>query len=277
MRHPHPLYGAMFNLPLAEGRVRALCISSGDFNWSLKDLYRPEDVERKPELVSRLEAEFNDLGIIRAYAPSVAKMSGIVVDPCSFTSKIPLNGTTLCRDPDHESDGTWLRPGEAFIMSGGGCPVAIAEGGGICLVSHVGRESAVNLPQLLKQEPSRTHMSIVDSMAERAFELGVPPGQMTLSVLFQVPASAFGHPLGDPRWQAVLRYVEGLGENIAVVRDHVMLLDMAALVAAQGRRAGFKVDDTVDYALPEKGPFGHTRHPDPEYRLRRNLVIIQYL
>ena len=276
MRQPHPLYGAMFDLPLAEGRVRARCVSSGDFNWSLKDLYRPHDVERNPELVERLCAEFEELDIVRAYGPSVAKMSGLVVAPSSFRSHIPLNGATLCRDPDHDSDGTWLAPGEAFVMSGGGCPAAVAEGGGICLVSHVGRESAIDLKRL-EGEPTRGHMSVIDAMADRARELGVSPGDMTLSVLFQIPTNAFGHPLDDPRWQAVLRYVSELDDNIADVRGDVMHLDMAALVAAQGRRAGFKIDNTVDYALPHKGAFGHTRHPDPEYRKRGNLVLIQYL
>lgn len=276
----HGPNGPTFDLQLAGGRVRALCVASMSTDWSLKDIYDQAGADRNPDLVAHLRSEFLPLGVTRAYGPSVAPMSGAIVDPGELTSRIVLDeGLELFRNRDLPSDGIWLEPGEAFVMSGGGCPVAIAEGGGICLVAHVGRESAIDRERLLGRTPKRKYMSVIDAMAMTACRRGVEPRDMTLRVLFQIPTSLFAHPLDDAQHgeahRAILRYAQGLGESVATVRDGNMHLSMHELVMAQGRLVGFRVDD-VDHALPEDGPFGHTRHPVSGLRDQRNLVTVLY-
>src|SRR5690348_10075568 len=106
----------------------AICYPAGtpSGDWSLAKLKVPGDEQLNPTEAERLGRVLASHGIKRAFAPRVADSSAIIVPKSELTDVIELpHGVKLFRNARLPADGTTLGPGDAFIMSGGGCPVIV--------------------------------------------------------------------------------------------------------------------------------------------------------
>lgn len=253
-------------------------------NLSMAQAMQPEGGAYR----ERLELELKKLEtpkqkILRAFAPTVTAMSGIVADPRDLTSEISLGTISLFRNLQMPCDGTVLEPGDAFVMSNAGCPAAVATGRGLCIAAHVGRESAIDMDYLLgKTSKPRQFQSIVDSMAECARRRMIDPGDMIFRLFFQIDPFEFSHPWNFPgferRNQVLIKHVfEHYGPASIPLHpvSGVHCLDMGQLIMRQAYRAGFRTVSVNDRILPVGGEQAYTRHPNPALAdLARNIIII---
>lgn len=249
-------------------------------NWSLAQLHDTQHPGAHAEFLDALGRELSDLGVTHALAPSVNAMSGRTIDSALLTESITLPyGVTIFRNRAQPADAVSLKPGETFIMSGGGCPIAVITGPDLCIVAHVSRDSAIDRGYVETGMAMRTHLSVIDAMSEELVPEGCRPEALVCRQFFALPAEAFGHPHDHPehgrynrRVGPVLARLYGAG---ATYREGAStFIDMSVLIEQQARRRGFSFDYVAGKALPFDGPFGHTRHPDPSMQLTRNLVIV---
>ncbi len=264
------------------------CLPPSDHDWSLRQL-TDENEKRQRDFKLKLGTALAVQGIRVAYAPRVVAMSGAIIEqddfPAEHSIELP-SGVTLKRTA-LPSDGTFIGKNEAFVMSGGGCPVVIVSGRGICIVAHASRDSLLDRIRMLgtPDEKPREHFSLIDAIAAKVRARGFDPKDMTLRALLQVPSECFGHPMRpdlEPDWRTKRKYnvvmhgwVNDLfGRGIAVERDGISYLSIGKLIARQAALAGFEHILVDELPLPADGPYAHTRHPDQELKKLRNLAIV---
>lgn len=264
----------------------AVCVPPARMNYSMGRFYTPAEAEEAPALRDELRLVAERYGARQLYGPSVGAMSGRMVRACQIVgAAIPLgNGITLYRNKEEPSDGLPLEPGDGVPMSTGGCQVLVASGGSpsgkaVCLVAHAARDSLIDREFIRTGvlTPGREYVSIVEHMAAAARNLGVDPSYLDMKALFSLPAEVFAHPLKHEVFrdynEKLVAYARELDETIVSERDDVAYLDNAGLALAQARKEGFRSCEE-HCTLPVDGPFGHTRHPDPDMRNPRNLVFV---
>lgn len=265
-----------------EVKYQATCIPAGtpDGDWSLKHFQHSEDAERHPERAERLGRMLHDLGVTDAYAPAVDKMSALITHRKELSEVIELPyGVRLYRNKNVPADGVPLRKGQAFVMSGGGCPVIVAAGGkDTCVVAHASRDSLLDPNRIQKIGEPRKYASVIQAIigwVER--NDGLRPGRLSLRGLFTIPAAEFTHPPDDPIWGWVNeRRAEIIQEkwNRPIITGLDLALSIPELIKAQAADHGFGPTG-VDKELPSSGPYGYTRHIEKGMRSARNLVVVR--
>mgnify|MGYP001574462610 FL=1 len=289
------LDGALrFSIRAASVPWEAVCIPETEQSgsWSLKDLYCQDDTSGSIAarlLAARLGAVLDECNVVKARAPSVAPSSGKIVDHLELKDEILLpQRIRLFRNRELPADGTLLRKrGDAFVMSGGGCPVIVLTGASACVVAHASRESL--LPKEFEEDgrPHEEHESVVEASIRKLRELepGLPLDRASLRVLFGITPKQFRHPVHDshhgPNNRGRQRYLSNrYGEEAMAnfIRDPEGegYLDLNALTVHQARECGIENAKTGS-VLPARGGFAHTRHPNPSLAKGRNLVVVHRL
>lgn len=259
-------------------------------NWSLKDLYAQNDLEQLEtrKLALRVGSILDELNVNEARALSVVSSSGQIVDHMELTDHILLpQGIRICRNKALPADGTLLRKkGDAFLMSGGGCPAIVLTGGSTCIVAHASRESL--LPKHFSEDGTAIgeHKSVVMNCVEKFRELepDVPLHEAHFRVVFGITPKQFSHPVKHPhhgannrgRQRYLMRQYGEVGASFVRDPDRNGYLDLNALTVHQARLCGIE-DAKTGTVLPAKGSFAYTRHPDPDLAEGRNLVIVRRL
>lgn len=245
-------------------------------SWSLKPLQEPDDALKHRELTSGVSIALHTVGVKTAYAPKVAAMSGAIVPAEKLKKQIPLrNNAILKRDKDVPADGVFVRPGEAFIMSGAGCPLIIATAGEHAIISHAGRDSLIDRGAVMGK-PTRNCGSVVDSIINEFLNLEMPVYDINMCMMFAVPTEKFGHPENDPQYGEFNRrlgvYAHNLWPGSVVKRDGSIYIDLGALFVEQARQRGVRRARAV-HSLDEYPDLAHTR--DGEDPSRRNLYVVK--
>lgn len=243
-----------------------------NLNWSLANLYSQEDAENDPAFAERLGKVLADRNIKRAYGPSVIFHSGHIVEREELTTEITLpGGAKLFRRKDLPADGVPIRRGEAFVMSGAGCPPVIIAGKGFCLPMHGSRDTLVDRASLAGNPP-REHSSVIHAgVAFLKEKYGVDVRHLALCGGFHIRPSEFTHPFNHPKY----------GETNARLFEHLLFtyganimnnegdLDMAELALGIARDIGIPYAEFGD-PLPKRA--ATTRDGREEFW--RNLVLV---
>ena len=265
-----------------EVSYEAICYPPGTpaGDWSLKHLRTPEDVRTHPAEATRLGRVLASHGIKRAYAPHVAASSALVVSRSSLTDVLELPyWVQLFRNARLPAAGTDLDPGDAFIMSGGGCPVVIAIGENLCIVAHASRDSLLDRVHIMTGKKSRKYAGVLNAIvgfAARKKNTPLRPQEMDLHWHLTIPACRFAHRLDNPKFGHANRMLEQYvvrhwGQEIIPGPDY--FLSVSKLIHAQGTAACFK-NLVGGEDIPEDGPFGYTGHPREDMRQVRSLNIV---
>ncbi len=244
-----------------------------NFNWSLGPLYCQADVEKNRTLVEGIVSIFKRRKVKKIYAPSVAAHSARIVGAKELTTRIELGqGIVLYRNKDLPSDGVPIQVGEGWIMSGGGCPVLIATGRGICIPMHASRESLIDLKRIETGESSRQHESVIHATAAYFKERGINLGEVVLRGCWNVKPENFLHPFDDPKHGSlnVRRYEDLLDRyGPSIMTEPNGCLSLPELVMHIAKSLGFA---QVGFSRSLNSNEADTRHKDKKFALMRNLV-----
>jgi hypothetical protein len=264
--------------------ITAICAPpSPEASWSLKDMYSQEAVDDRPQLARGLSRALLDHGITRAYAPSVAAMSGAIAERHELSTALSLpEGVTMLRNKALPSDGVPLNPesgNEGFVMSGGGCPLVVAIGGGHVIAAHASRESLIDRGRIETGTPSRDHESVIHSIAAWFQKKRVPVDQVNVRIFFTVKAKAFPHPFTgsahSPYNQKL--HADIMGRNLGkdVMQRDTGRLSIPGLIHGLCAKEGFATRRVLNLLpLPTDGAFAYTRHQKPHLASARNLVML---
>lgn len=244
-------------------------------DWSLRSLQKQEDLGKNFFVGSALCMALHGTRARRAFAPNVALASAAIANNVEMKDRIRLWNIDLYRNKDLPADGVTLDPGEAFVMSAGGCPVIIASGGGSMVVAHAARDSLIDR-KAVGGTPGREHISVVRSIVAALKKRGVRPGEVTMCMLFSIPVETFGHSFDHPEYGAYNRALETFinerWPDCTTRGNGGMFLDLERLFVEQARQE--KVQGAwAMLSLRECPALAHTR--DGKGRERRNLIIVK--
>lgn len=252
-------------------------------NWTFGDL---DDSAFKERLRSKVPQ-----GITTVYAPSVVKMSGVVLPPERFTRIFPIDRGLVVRRPGFIKDsnddmvgcdGTQIARNTAGSMTAGGCAFIIVSGltetgEDLCLMAHAGRDSLIDMHVIKHEKSSRAHFSIVDAMVAYAARRGARTENLILRSFFALHWVAFEHRLDYPGREALHeKLVTFFNEHpyfssaLKMRYGRTPCICLSTLIQQQANTYPFKHVQTMDHVLPVDGSYAYTRHTDPEMRGERN-------
>ncbi len=231
-------------------------------------------------------------GISHVYAPTVARMSSVVLGPERFTDIYPLGSGVNVYRPGFQKnsnekegcDGTLVGPSEGFVGSFAGCPFIVLSGPThtgekLCLAAHAGRDSLMDKRLIASGTASRSHFSIVDALVAFARKQHADPRELTLRSFFSIPWEAYPHNLNDPEYAQInrQRYVF-LGQHqrddgIFIQKDGVLHFCLSSLIQYQAKQLGIGRIETGLCTLPKDGAHAYTTHPSLGGSVR-NLVLL---
>lgn len=244
--------------------------------WSLKPIQRQEDVERHGHLASRLSSELSFLDVKEAFAPNVAAFSGHIATSGDMTTKIVLDHAILRRNRELPADGVFLDPKQGFVMSAAGCPIILAGGGNYFIAAHAGRDSLIERNAVTGKGSRREHQSVVDAIADKFWQRGVPKRDIAMVMMFSIPAEAFEHRFDHPTYGEYNRllddFVRTRWPDCMTNGDNSMFLSLERVFAEQAVQHGISKVSAC-YSLAEFPRLAHTR--DGGARDRRNLIVVR--
>lgn len=208
-------------------------------NWSLSLLGNPETQE---EYRARLGDVLEDLQVGKALAPVPTAFNAQMIDKKQLTTEIEAGARILYRNAQRPADGVTISPGEAFVISPGGCPITVLTRRNFeaaCL--HTGRNCIIDRDAVLspRKGAGRRHFSVIEAGLE---SLGVgrrdQAQSVRVKVLWSLPARFFPHPLDHPRHAEFnLRMREYVGRrwgaDCVEARGNVMYPDLPRIIRAQ--------------------------------------------
>ena len=256
--------------------LEARCYPPASFNWSLGSLYSQEDTAAQEELceaISRIALEF---GTRRIFAPSVAYHSGVVVDQRQLNVRIQLPyNVALYRNKLVKADAVEIRPRQAFMMSGAGCPVCTVAGMGVVAVGHASRDALIDRKRIETGTPDRRPEmeGVFDAMVARLKAQQVPIRKMRARTSFHINPLEFSHSPNDPKYKD---FNAKLGEDILdnfgtdIMTGTEGYLDLSKLIERRARHLGLASFEP-GAALPEG--YAHTRR-EGALATERNLIFV---
>lgn len=272
-----------YEVKVGQLKVAANAWSPGDVqqyglsNWSLRPIQKQKDAYYEHRrLANGLCAALVSMGVQRAYAPNVVVASARIVDTSELTVRIKLGVELhIYRNQEFPADGVFLWPGDAFMMSGAGCPLIIATAGENMVVSHAGRDSLIDRGAVMGK-PTRNCGSVVDSVIDALLNRKIPAGDINMCMMFAVPAEKFGHPESHPVHGEFNRrmgvYAHNLWPGSVTKKDGTIFIDLEALFVEQARQRGVLHAWTMR-SLTEHPDLAHTR--DGKNISRRNLYVVR--
>lgn len=251
-------------------------VPHGLSDWSLKSMQNQQDADNNLPLVDGLYVVLHQIGVRKAYAPNVVPASAQIIES-SLLKPIDLgNDVFLHRDRNIPADGVFLKPGEAFVMSGAGCPIIIATGGEHMVVAHAGRDSLIHRGAVIGK-PTRKHISVVHSIVDAFMERGIPADEIAVCMKFSIPTDAFEHQFDHPQFgeynRALAMFVDKRWPGCTSRKNgNGMFLSLECVFLKQTIEAGIH-RWVAEKSLTECTDLAHTRDgKDPN---RRNLIVVK--
>ena len=244
-------------------------------SWSLKSMQNQQDADNNPRLVDGIYFALHQIGACRAFSPNVVPASAQIIDSTVLKPISLGNNFVLHRDKNIHADGIFLKPGEAFVMSGAGCPIIIATGGDQMIVAHAGRDSLIDRGAVIGN-PTRKHVSVVHSIIDAFKEKGIPVSEISMCLEFSIPADVFEHQFDHPQHgeynRALATFINKKWSGCTLGNGNSMFLDLESVFLKQTIEAGVQ-RWTAEKSLSEYTEFCHTRDgKDPN---RRNLIVVK--
>jgi hypothetical protein len=253
-------------------------------NLSLKQLDDPIFKERIRSSIPK--------NVLRIFAPTVDRMSGVILDSDRFTTIYPLTFHMDVHRPGFQKnssekegcDGTRIGQSEAFLMSAGGCPLIVLSGRTyrgeeLCIAAHAGRDSLIDKKLLRTRIKSREYGSVVDAMVAFARKNLADPKELVLRSFFSIPWEAYPHDLQDPKFGDINgKRFYFLGQHrsddgIFIRRDGITHFCLSTLIRRQAEKYNLRRVETGIRTLPINDVFTYTTHPT-RGELLRNLVSL---
>lgn len=249
--------------------------------WSLKPLKASDDVYAEKGLVTALSEVLESLNIRKVYAPCVTNANARIIRANEY-GWIPIGyigRPTILRNPTCHADGVVLNLADgACMMSMAGCPIIVATGGNEVIVAHAGRDSLIGRASVDEQEGYlRTHQSVVESIVATFWNMGIPPGKITVHAFFAIPSGMFVHEFEHPThghynqrlYELIrLRWANAITEE----NEKSFCLSLNNLIVAQAHDVGVE-SVVVSDSITDHPELAHTR--DWQNKDRRNLVIVR--
>lgn len=258
-------------------------------NWTLAGV---EHDAPGSERLTRLRQVAEALGLQTMWAPSPVEFNGRICSQSELQTRIVLDetrGITLRRGA--RADGCLVEPGEALIMSVGGCAILVMEYEGRMVAAHAGlkclydHSMATGLFRTLR----RRYESVVEAAGRALAREGsaLDPARLNVRVLFPLSPKVHTHSLTDERhgmdnrllWKHFIReWGPGCGVQLKDDR-HTLSFNTLALVRAQCERY-FRLDPfRVEQVGPDADQIPYASHTRsaPPLRDNRNLVVIKHL
>ncbi len=195
-----PLITNHFETPDGKVRFSASCFSG--INWSMKDLYTPEQAFGNA-FANLVRDALLSIWAQRTFAPTPTKFNGRIGSPKELSTTISLGyGVYLKRNAKAYMDGTFLDgKHDAGIFSAGGCGVIVATYRHLMVFAHAGRDCLLDRlwvkTEGKERTPGREYLSVVDSIIEA---LSVPTDKMHevhVWPLYFIKPEDFAHRAND--------------------------------------------------------------------------------
>jgi hypothetical protein len=250
-----------------------------DTNWSLAPLQKKGDElhEANASIVNRLVKIAQAYDVRTLWAPNPTHFNGVITNKHALKEYLRLSDTVrLCRGAF--ADGIEIKPGEALILSSGGCPlvtivkrqrVIAAHAGLKCLYDHdnPNRESVI--------DATMRHLNVIRFRS---------PDPIEVRIDFAIHPQVYEHPWDHPTWgsknESLCReLMRRWGPGILHGDPRQGRIDLIALIRAQCRPYhNVVISDSCRHLgsqLPKEGEstrFYHTRMRPP-YNNKRNLTL----
>lgn len=144
--------------------------------WSLRDMYTPQDAYRYPGFAHKLARAFMCVGAEDVYAPTPG-FNGEIVLRSNLSTMIRLpHNIFLHRNRAMLADGCPLsKRGDAGTVSAGGCGTPIATYGQDLIFAHAGRETILDRKEVLTHGKERGRQrtfvdNLISSVAGECFD-----------------------------------------------------------------------------------------------------------
>ncbi len=271
-----------FRIPLKGARVAARVYNPSDAKrsgieagWSLARLRHGESDD---SLIGGLRSICRKMEIEHAFAPDVSKASARVITQKEMAGRqIELGSNVFLSFGEESADGVFLEKGEAFMMSGRGCPVIIASDSKNVAIVHAGRDSLIYRDAVMDNvgKASRPYMSVVDSLIDAFVERESFPGEMVMA--FSIPTAVFEHPLEHPTYgnfnRALHAFVEKQWPGNTNICKGSMYLNLEDIFLSQAHRVGVKA--SVVHPAGTIPGMTYPRNSQETRNGARNLIIVQ--
>ncbi|MFZ3044262.1 MAG: hypothetical protein WA058_04130 [Minisyncoccia bacterium] len=244
-------------------------------SWSLKPLQKKEDIVVHFRLAKVLSDTFYALRVRDAFAPNVAPANARIVGSSQLTDAIELGAAMLHRNQELPADGMFLRAGQSFVMSAAGCPLIIAGARGVMVIAHAARDSLVDRGAL-QGKPTRKHLSVVNAIIEELGRYNILAPEISMIMLFAIPATAFEHnethPVHGAYNRLLIQHIDAQYPYGIIRKDGKTFLDLEQVFIGQARQAGVR----GMWATHSLGAFSHLAHTcDGKGTDRRNLYVVR--
>ena len=238
-------------LLVGERKVLVGAWSPGEYfvpNWSLKPVRNQNDVSQGNAELQRLTRglryAFFDMDMHRAYAPKIVPPSGKITDVRSLTERIRLDEEMYLHRGKDSADGVRLAVDDGFMASLGGCGLVVAAGGQQVLVAHAALDSLIHPEVAMGKKSIEKEPGIVNAMVDWFLERAVPTEEISMCMLFAIPAMAykrqFNHPTFGPYNTALWKLISNRWPSGAARRNGNMFLNLENLFLEQARQRGVR-------------------------------------
>jgi hypothetical protein len=248
-------------------------------SWSLSSLQKQGDEQKKEnlELLYRLKKIADAFDVKKLLAPNPTLFNGVIANRQSLIERIPvthdiqiLRGTL--------ADGVEILPGEAFMLSSGGCPMLTVIWNNRVIAAHAGLKCLFDI-----DNPERA--SVVDAALQHLnYQARRSQDPLEVRIDFSINPEVFDHPWNHPVWGTKneilcreLAYRWGL--SVFYGNPEEGRIDLIELIKQQLRRyPGVIVSGNCFHLDPDTGlktediRYYHTRMPPP-YSAMRNLTM----
>ncbi|HWB33744.1 MAG TPA: hypothetical protein VG753_00250 [Candidatus Paceibacterota bacterium] len=251
--------------------------NEADVDWTTTSLQTQADVGNGSALARHLPAIADEMGIKRILAPSSAKANGRMIDSALLTTRIVFdNGLEVLRNTAEPADGCLIRPGEAHLLTAGGCAVIIGK--------HV--KPGLRAPVRVGVTHGSVRSLLNNAASNLLKALDCDPREARFRIEFAIDSELFTYPWDHPVYTNNQQICEEIFERFgpeALPGWHLPeeqqkgRISTSGMIRSQLVQAGVpEANITLGMQISEGWPFYTTRDSDPARRARRNLSIVAH-
>lgn len=250
-----------------------------DIHWSLSSLQKRGDESKHEniELLSRLKRIAEAFDLKTLHAPNPTQFNGKIVSRQELKERIPVGEKMFLRRGAY-ADGIEIKPGEALILSSGGCPLLTVIWKSRVIAAHAGLKCLFDIDNANRESVVDAALQHVGYKRRRSFD------SLEVRIDFSINPEVFDHPWDHPEWgsknEKLCRELEyRWGASVfAGERTHGRI-DLIELIKQQLRPyPNVAISDNCYHLDPDRGANGtqiryyHTRMCAP-YNAKRNLTL----
>lgn len=250
-----------------------------DINWSLGSLQKEGDETKAEniELLSRLKRIAEAFELSTFWAPNPTEFNGVIAKRRTLKERICVTpGVHVYRGTF--ADGIEIRPGEALILSSGGCPLLTLVWNNRVVAAHAGLKCLFDI-----ENPERE--SVVDAaLRQIEYQRRRTTEPLEVRIDFSINPEVFDHPWDHPEWggknELLCRELEYRWGPTVFLGDRTKgRIDLIKLMQQQFRPyPGVVISENCFHLEPNRKleakhtSYYHTRQLAP-YNQKRNLTM----